>query len=167
MDYRRLTQPPQPAAPMVTAIASGLLLSATIFGFAAWQAVKRHPVHHESPAPTPSAALPASAAPSTPTDANAEKRAADIDKLLQRQWSHGLLAVEKASGKGVTILELHPNFDAGTFILKGEALTFDELSAYIGRLNETKLVRQVRLAHEQAISRDNVETVEFEIQGDL
>ena len=166
-NYNKLTQPPSPLTPIVAIATLLVVAAATLFAFAAWRQAHLHPQRKQVLQPVAPAVAPPPAAPATPAEVNAEHRAGDIDRILQRQWSHSLLAIEKASGKGVTILELHPNLEGGTFTLKGEALTFDELSAYVKRLSDTKLVRQVRLAHELAITRDNVETIEFEIQGDL
>jgi hypothetical protein len=96
-----------------------------------------------------------------------EHRATEITHLLQRHWEDSLLAVEKVNIKDVTILEFHPDYGNGALVLRGEAKEFDALADYIKQLNATGLVSHVELMHEQAVSREHVDTIEFELKGDL
>jgi Na+-transporting methylmalonyl-CoA/oxaloacetate decarboxylase gamma subunit len=96
-----------------------------------------------------------------------EHRATEITHLLQRHWEDSLLAVEKVNIKDVTILEFHPDYGNGALVLRGEAREFDALADYIKQLNSTGLVTHVALMHEQAVSREHVDTIEFELKGDL
>lgn len=69
--------------------------------------------------------------------------------------------------KGVTTLEFHPEFNGNVVTLRGEAKEFQALADYVKELNATGLVRNIALMHEQSVSRENVDTIEFELRGDL
>ncbi|MET3109176.1 hypothetical protein AAKU67_004103 [Oxalobacteraceae bacterium GrIS 2.11] len=102
-----------------------------------------------------------------PNTAAAEHRATEIAQLLHRHWEDSLLAVEKVNIKDVTILEFHPDYGNGAIVLRGEAKEFDALADYIKQLNSAGLVNHVTLMHEQAVSREHVDTIEFELKGEL
>ena len=86
---------------------------------------------------------------------------------MRRHWEDSLLAVEKVNVGNVTILEFHPDYANGALVLRGEAKEFTALTDYIKQLNATGLVSHVALMHEQAVSREHVDTIEFELKGDL
>ncbi|TDK59580.1 hypothetical protein [Sapientia aquatica] len=96
-----------------------------------------------------------------------EHRAAEIDGLLKRKWADSLLAIEQVQTKDVTVLEFHPDYANASFVVHGEARQFEALSNYIGGLNATGLVRNVALMHENGVSREHVDTIEFELKGNL
>ncbi|PRC93462.1 PilN domain-containing protein [Solimicrobium silvestre] len=102
-----------------------------------------------------------------PRDSAIERRSVEISSLLHRRWTDSLLAVERVTNKNITILEFHPDFGNEKLVLRGEAREFDALADYIKQLNATGLVKNVALMHEQAISREHVDTIEFELKGDL
>lgn len=104
---------------------------------------------------------------SDPNAVAIEHRAMEITHLLQRRWEGSLLAVEKITTKEVTVLEFHPDYHNGKIALQGEAREFDALAEYIKQLNATGLVHDVTLMHEQAVSHEHINTIEFELNGDL
>lgn len=102
-----------------------------------------------------------------PNEAAIERRATELTRLLQRHWEDSLLAVEQVNIKNVTILEFHPDYANKKLFLRGEAKEFFGLDEYIKQLNATGLVSHVALMHEQGVSREHIDTIEFELTGDL
>jgi hypothetical protein len=102
-----------------------------------------------------------------PNSVATEHRASEISQRLHRHWENSLLAVEKVNVNAVTILEFRPDYSNGALVLRGEAKEFAGLADYIAQLNATGLISQVALMHEQAVSREHVDTIEFELKGNL
>jgi hypothetical protein len=167
MNYLRLTRPFNPAARVLTIIALIFLaLSLILFVLSGpGKFLKSANDLISAPATKPVQQL----LPTTldPSAIATEHRATEITQLLQRRWADSLLAVEKVNVKDVTILEFHPDYSNGALVLRGEAKEFDALADYIKQLNATGLVNHVELMHEQAVSREHVDTLEFELKGDL
>lgn len=167
MNYQKLTRPADPVnRALVLAALSFFVLSLLIF-FITGPAKFMRSAHDLIDTPTVQL-LPANVTGLPDPNAVAtEHRAAEISHLLQRHWEDSLLAVEKVNIKDVTILEFHPDYGNGALVLRGEAKEFDALANYIKQLNSTGLVTHVALMHEQAVSREHVDTIEFELKGDL
>jgi len=167
MNYLHLTRPVNPAARVLSIIALiVLVLSMMIFLLLGPKKFLKSADDLINP---PATKLVPQLLP-TALDPNAiatEHRATEITHLLQRHWENSLLAVEKVNIKNVTILEFHPDYSNGALVLRGEAKEFDALADYIKQLNATGLVNHVELMHEQAVSREHVDTLEFELKGEL
>jgi hypothetical protein len=70
-----------------------------------------------------------------------------IDQRLF-SWSKLLLQLERATPSGVSLVGLQPQA-AGTLTLKGEALTLERLTAFVGKLQETAPFHDVFLADQR------------------
>lgn len=163
MNYDALTRPPAPTRRLLHRLTIAVLCIAAIAGTYDWRHGKLDlsRMRHAQPADV-------AIAPAQPqSDPQSERKAQELLSTLQGHWTHTLLAFEKASGPDVTLLEIHPDFSKGSFEATGEARSFKALSAYIQRLNQTGLVRNTVLLHEEALSHDNVETIGFKLEGEL
>jgi hypothetical protein len=167
MNYLHLTRPLNPAVRVLTMIALIFLILSLILFLLIGPRKFLRSANDLINAPTTKLVPQLSLAVLDPNAISTEHRATEITHLLHRRWEDSLLAVEKVNIKDVTILEFHPDYSNGALVLHGEAKEFDALSEYIKQLNATGLVSHVELMHEQGVSREHVDTVEFELRGDL
>lgn len=167
MNYSHLTRPVKPINRLlVQASLLIVLLSAVIFGFLG---PHKFLTSAHDLLDAPAAKILPQVLPGVldPNAVATEHRATEISQLLHRHWEDSLLAVERVNITDVTILEFHPDYGNGAIVLRGEAKEFDALADYVKLLNKTGLVNHVTLMHEQAVSREHVDTIEFELKGDL
>jgi hypothetical protein len=71
-----------------------------------------------------------------------------IDQRLF-SWSSLLLKLERATPSGVSLVNVQPQSSAASLVLKGEALTLDRLTAFVGKLQETAPFHDVFLADQR------------------
>lgn len=167
MNYQHITRPLKPVNRVLMLIALiVLILSLILFFLSGPKKFFKSATDLVSP---PATKTVPQLSPTTldPNTVATEHRATEITHLLQRRWEDSLLAVEKVNIKDVTILEFHPDYSNGALVLRGEAKEFDALADYIKQLNASGLISHVELMHEQGVSREHVDTIEFELKGDL
>ena len=162
-----LTRPPRPMQWALSLLAIALLILAITLAiwigpkklFSSLQGFMLTPVTHDT--------HPSVGATLSVKDISMDRRASEIETSLKRNWSDSLIAIEQVDTKDVTVLEFHPDYTNATFIIRGEARRFDALSNFVRTLNKTGLVRHVRLTHENGVSREHLDTIEFELKGEL
>ncbi|GAB3265937.1 PilN domain-containing protein [Chitinimonas naiadis] len=96
-----------------------------------------------------------------------QKHWASIKAERDFPWQTVLIAMENTAAKDIELLEFLPEKRNRQLVLKGEAKDQKALVAYIEALSAQPALRQVHLAHQQALVRDRLETVEFEIKARL
>jgi Tfp pilus assembly protein PilN len=64
-------------------------------------------------------------------------------------WSRLLLTLERAVPAGVSLVSVHPQPSTATMTLRGEALTLDRLTGFVGKLQETAPFHEVFLADQK------------------
>jgi Tfp pilus assembly protein PilN len=81
------------------------------------------------------------------------------NQMIQQQlfsWSHLLLTLERAVPAGVSLISLQPEQSTSTLTLRGEALTLDKLTGFVGKLQETAPFHDVFLADQKGQSNGTV-----------
>ncbi|MBV1777389.1 PilN domain-containing protein [Burkholderiaceae bacterium DAT-1] len=160
---RYLTRPPRPHHTLVNmALLAGLLSTVTAFAInrpdRLWLQAAQARAHIPSRSP-----VQVVDPQSDKHRAAQEKAANDILAQLDRTWATPLLIVEQSTHKDIALLEFHPDYTRQQMILKGEARQFKDIAAYVDRMRHHPLVRNAELQHEVQLSREHVETVEFEL----
>lgn len=103
--------------------------------------------------------------PAQPADAEAQqqeiRRANEILQQLALPWSALFNVVETSNEKEIALLAIQP--DAGKRVLRltGEAKDFEALLAYIARLEQSPMLRQVYLSSHELRLQDAEKPVRF------
>jgi len=74
------------------------------------------------------------------------------NQMIQQRlfsWSGLLLTLEGAVPSGVSLVSIQPQTSTGLLTLKGEALTLDRLTGFVGKLQETAPFHNVFLADQK------------------
>lgn len=82
-------------------------------------------------------------------------------------WPALFLAVERAANVNIELLEFQPDKQNRRIVLRGEARDIKALIVYLDALAAQAVLSNVHLVHQDAIVRDRLETVAFEIKAGL
>ena len=99
-----------------------------------------------------------------PADAEQQKRWAELRAERDFPWQLVFQSVERSDRSNIELLEFRPDKRNRRIILRGEARDREALSAYLQALAELPTLSQVHLLHRQALIRDKLTTVGFEIK---
>ncbi|MFM9967930.1 MAG: PilN domain-containing protein [Burkholderiales bacterium] len=80
-------------------------------------------------------------------------------------WDEMFREVEAATDRRVALLVLRPNVQKRELRISGEADDFGALRAYLERLDQGKVLENVRLVSHEIISRGNATPLRFEISA--
>ena len=96
---------------------------------------------------------------------NEEWRKLSVERKFN--WYPVFLALEKASGDEIELLEFRPDKANGQISLRGEARNLPALVDYLERLAKQPLIAKVYLSHQKSTQRDAMQLVAFEIQASM
>lgn len=82
-------------------------------------------------------------------------------------WKSLFQAIERSSGKEIELLEFVPDKNSRLIILRGEARHLNALTDFLEKLSRQRGLTGVHLSHQEAIQRERLETVSFEIKAKL
>lgn len=105
--------------------------------------------------------------PPKPMDAKETAQWQQLQGARDFPWEQVFQAIENASTADVELLDFAPDKSHRRIVLHGEAKDAEALTSYLDVLTEQKQLHGVYLARRQAIERDKLVTVEFEIRGAL
>lgn len=105
--------------------------------------------------------------PPKPMDAKEVTQWQQLQGARDFPWADVFQAIENASTADVELLDFAPDKSHRRIVLHGEAKDAEALASYLDVLTEQKQLRGVYLARRQAVERDKLVTVEFEIRGAL
>ncbi|MES2069872.1 MAG: PilN domain-containing protein [Pseudomonadota bacterium] len=105
-------------------------------------------------------------APTPQEEADAKKWA---ELRIERgfDWELIFSAVERATRADIELLEFQPDKSSHTITLGGEAKNQKALVTFLTALASQPGFHNVHLTHQQAVVRDRLETVSFEIKANL
>lgn len=96
------------------------------------------------------------------TDANRSAIKAQVkvaNQMIHQRlfsWSQLFLTLERAVPAGVSLVSMQPQQSTATLTLRGEALTLDRLTSFVGKLQETSPFHDVFLADQKGQSDGTV-----------
>lgn len=82
-------------------------------------------------------------------------------------WNQLFQAVEQTANANIELLEFRPDKRNRSVILSGEARDGSALTKFLEALAAQPALEKVHLLHQQAVVRDRLETVSFEIKATL
>lgn len=109
------------------------------------------------------------ALPTKPTRAQIEEEKLWEQLALERDfdWQSLFVALQNANHQGIELLEFRPEKRQGVIVLRGEAKSVFDLSAYLQKISEQPAFVQIYLTKQDLRAHGQLETIGFEIRGNL
>lgn len=100
-----------------------------------------------------------------PVTVEEERQWQDLKAERDFPWERLFQAVEAAAMADIELLDFSPDKVHRRIILRGEARDMAALISYLDLLTAQPQLRGIYLARQQAVEREKLSTIEFEIRG--